>query len=171
MNPPLRGERDRLAVIEAIRTGMVDCFATDHAPHTEEEKRQPFDQAPFGIVGLETAFALTVTGLVKPGHVTLSRAIELWTEAPRRIFGLPEVELAAGFPADLTLLDAEAEWTVDPQRFFSKGRNTPFAGRRVWGKAVATWCGGRLTHLDAALDGAVEEEEVGEMKGLEVGRK
>jgi dihydroorotase len=151
VNPPLRGERDRLAVIEAIRSGVVDCLATDHAPHTEEEKRQPFDQAPFGMVGLETALALTITGLVEPGHLSLPAALELWTEAPRRIFGLPPVRLQAGDPADLVLLDPEAQWTVDPARFFSKGRNTPFAGRRVTGKVLATWCGGEPTHEDEAL--------------------
>ena len=148
MNPPLRSERDRAAVIEAIRDGVVDCFATDHAPHTAEEKRQPFDAAPFGIVGLETALALTITFLVKPGHLTLARAIELWTEAPRRVFGLPEVSLRVGSPADLVLIDPAAEWTVDPASFRSKGRNTPFAGWRLTGKALATWCAGESTHRE-----------------------
>ena len=155
MNPPLRSERDRQATIEAIADGTVDCFVTDHAPHTIEDKRQPFDQAPFGIVGLETAFGLTVTGLVRPGVITLERAIELWTEAPRRVFGLPEVKIEAGFPADLVLLEPEAEWSVDPERFFSKGRNTPFAGRRLQGRVRATWCAGELTY-DAATTAAVE---------------
>ena len=150
MNPPLRSERDRLAVIEAIADGTVDCFATDHAPHTTEDKRQPFDLAPFGIVGLETAFGLTVTGLVLPGHLPLERAIELWTEAPRRVFGLPEVRIEPGFPADLTLLEPEAEWSVDPERFLSKGRSTPFAGRRLKGRVRATWCAGELTYDAAA---------------------
>src|SRR6185436_6957618 len=128
MNPPLRSSRDRAAVIEAIREGIVDCFVTDHAPHTFEDKRQPFDQAPFGIVGLETALALTVTFLVKPGHLSLERVVELWTDAPRRLFGLPAVTLEPGSPADLVLFDPQAEWAVDPETFFSKGRNTPFAG-------------------------------------------
>jgi dihydroorotase len=150
MNPPLRSERDRQATIAAVADGAVDCLTTDHAPHTIEEKRQPFDQAPFGIVGLETALALTVTGLVKPGHVTLARAIELWTEAPRRVFGLPEVKLEPGSPADLVLFDPAAEWTVDPGRFLTRGRNTPFAGWRLTGQVRATWCGGVLTHESEA---------------------
>ena len=154
MNPPLRSESDRDAVIAAVREGVVDCFATDHAPHTTEEKRRPFDQAPFGIVGLETALALTITFLVQPGHLTLARALELWTEAPRRVMGLPEVKLEPGFPADLVLLDPSAEWTVDPEAFHSMGRNTPFAGWRLAGRPLATFCGGRLTHADDAFEGA-----------------
>jgi len=149
MNPPLRSEADRHAVIRAIADGTIDCLATDHAPHTAEEKRQPFDHAPFGIVGLETAWALTVTGLGEPGHVELARAVELWTDAPRRAFGLPAVTLEPGSPADLVLLDSKDEWTVEPERFHSKGRNTPFAGRPVRGGVRLTMCGGRVTH-DAA---------------------
>jgi dihydroorotase len=151
MNPPLRSERDRLATIEAIADGTIDCLVTDHAPHTEDDKRQPFEMAPFGIVGLETALALTLTGLVRPGHIPLARAIELWTEAPRRVFDLPPVRLEGGFPADLTLIDPAAEWTVDPSAFRSKGRSTPFAGMRITGRVRATVCDGELTHLDPAL--------------------
>jgi dihydroorotase len=152
MNPPLRAERDRLAVIDAIRDGIIDCLATDHAPHTEDDKRQPFDQAPFGIVGLETALALTITHLVGPGHLTLERALELWTEAPRRVFGLPEVRLEAGFPADLVLIDPAAAWTVTPAEFHSKGRNTPFAGLGLTGRSLATICDGEITHLDSTIE-------------------
>ncbi|MBI3539159.1 MAG: dihydroorotase [Candidatus Eisenbacteria bacterium] len=151
MNPPLRTERDRAATIAAIQDGTIDCLATDHAPHGEDDKRQPFEMAPFGIVGLETALALTITGLVRAGHVTLPWALQLWTEGPRRVFHLPEVRLAAGFPADLTLIDAEREWVVDPEAFHSKGRSTPFAGMRVTGRALATWCAGELTHADPSL--------------------
>lgn len=151
MNPPLRSESDRRATIAAIVDGTIDCLATDHAPHTADEKRQPFDMAPFGIVGLETAFALTVTGLVKPGHVSLTRAIELWTEAPRRVFGLPPVELAPGSDADLVLIDPAAEWTVDPATFHSLGRNTPFAGAVLTGRVLATWVAGRLAHTEASF--------------------
>jgi dihydroorotase len=152
MNPPLRTERDRLAVIEAIKDGTIDCLVTDHAPHTDEDKRQPFDQAPFGIVGLETALALTITHLVEPGHLTLERALERWTDAPRRVFGLPEVRLEAGYPADLVLIDAEAAWTVEATAFHSKSRNTPFAGALLRGRALATICDGEITHLDATIE-------------------
>jgi dihydroorotase len=151
MNPPLRSERDRLATLEAIADGTIDCLTTDHAPHTEDDKRQPFEMAPFGIVGLETALALTLTGLVRPGHIPLARALELWTEAPRRLFDLPEVRLAGGFPADLTLIDPDAEWTVDPAAFHSKGRSTPFAGMRLTGRMLATFCDGEITHLDPVV--------------------
>jgi dihydroorotase len=163
MNPPLRSERDRLAVIDAIRDGTIDCLVTDHAPHTVEDKRQPFDHAPNGIVGLETALALTLTHLVEPGHLTLTRALELWTESPRRVFGLPEVRLEAGFPADLVLIDPEAAWTVDPATFHTKGRNTPFAGATLQGRALATICDGEITHLDPAIgvEGAVRREVAG----------
>ena len=152
MNPPLRTELHRLAVIDAIRDGTIDCLATDHAPHTEDEKNQPFDQAPFGIVGLETALALTITHLVEPGHIPLARALELWTVAPRRVFGLPEVRIEAGYPADLVLIDPEAAWTVEPSAFHSKGRNTPFAGARLMGRALATICDGEITHLDPTIE-------------------
>ncbi len=148
MNPPLRGETDRQATVAAIVDGTIDCFATDHAPHTVEEKAQAFDQAPFGIVGLETALALTITGLVRPGHLTLERALESWTDGPRRVFGLPRVAVEVGSPADLVLFDPDAEWTVEPGRFHSKGRNTPFAGRTVTGRVLATWRAGDLTHID-----------------------
>jgi dihydroorotase len=151
MNPPLRSERDRLATVEAIADGTIDCFTTDHAPHTEDDKRQPFEMAPFGIVGLETALALTLTGLVRPGHLPLARALELWTDAPRRVFDLPKVALEGGFPADLVLIDPAAEWTVDPAAFRSKGRSTPFAGARLTGRVLATVCDGELTHLDPTL--------------------
>jgi dihydroorotase len=125
MNPPLRSSEDRDATIAAIVDGTIDCLVTDHAPHTSDDKHQALDQAPFGIVGLETALALTITALVRPGHLTLERALELWTDAPRRVFDLPEVRLEGGSPADLVLLDPDLEWPVDPARFHTKGRNTP----------------------------------------------
>ena len=147
MNPPLRSEADREACIAAIADGTLDCFSTDHAPHTEDEKARPFTEAPFGIVGLETALALTLTHLVAPGHLSLARALELWTAAPRRTFRLPEVTLEPGSPADLVLFDPAAEWTVDPAAFHTKGRSTPFAGWRLRGRVLATMLAGRFTHL------------------------
>jgi dihydroorotase len=147
MNPPLRGEADREACIAAIVDGTIDCFVTDHAPHTADDKARPFAEAPFGIVGLETALALTLTFLVEPGHLTLARALELWTDAPRRVFRLPAVDLEPGSAADLVLIDPAAEWVVDPSQFFSKGRNTPFAGWTLRGRVLATLMAGRFTHV------------------------
>ncbi len=157
MNPPVRSEDDRAACIAAIVDGTIDCFSTDHAPHTADEKSRPFTDAPFGIVGLETALALTLTYLVQPGHVTLARAVELWTEAPRRVFGLPEVTLAPGSQADLVLFDPAAEWVVDPEAFHTKGRNTPFAGWRLKGRVLVTMLEGRVTHV---ADGVAFERPV-----------
>jgi dihydroorotase len=151
MNPPLRSEADRLATIRAVADGTIDCLVTDHAPHTVDEKRQPFEAAPFGIVGLETALSLTITGLVKPGHLTLERALELWTDGPRRVLGLPAARLEPGDAADLILIDPEATWTVDPERFHTKGRSTPFAGWTLDGRVLATVCDGEITHLDPAV--------------------
>lgn len=147
MNPPLRGDDDRAATIAAIVDGTVDCFATDHAPHTADDKRRPFAEAPFGIVGLETALALTITFLVRPGHLSLAAALERWTDGPRRVFGLPEVDLEPGSEADLVLFDPEASWIVDPERFHSRGRSTPFAGWTLHGRVLATALGGRFTHV------------------------
>jgi dihydroorotase len=157
MNPPLRAAPDRDAVIAAIADGTIDCLATDHAPHTGEEKRQSFDQAPFGIVGLETALGLAITYLVRPGHAALAHVLERMTEAPRRLFGLPAVDLGPGSPADLVLLDPDAEWTVDPAQFHSRGRNTPFAGWPLAGRVRATVCDGRITHLDPTWSAAATQ--------------
>jgi len=160
MNPPLRSEADREACIAAIVDATLDCFTTDHAPHTADEKSRPFSEAPFGIVGLETALALTLSYLVEPGHLTLARAIELWTEAPRRIFGLPEVTLEPGSQADLVLFDPRGDWTVDPSAFHTKGRNTPFAGWRLKGRVLVTMLEGRVTHSasDVAFERPAAEE-------------
>jgi dihydroorotase len=161
MNPPLRSEADRDACIAAIVDGTIDCFSTDHAPHTADEKARPFTDAPFGIVGLETALALTLTHLVAPGHLTLARALERWTEAPRRAFRLPEVSLAPGSPADLVVFDPVAEWTVDPDAFFSKGRNTPFAGWRLRGRVLSTMLAGRFTHVTGGVEFANAPQPTG----------
>jgi dihydroorotase len=151
MNPPLRSARDREAVIRALADGTLDALVTDHAPHTAEEKRQPFAAAPFGIVGLETALALTVTFLVEPGHLGLERALELWTDAPRRLFGLDPVAVEPGAAADLVLIDPAAEWRIEAARFHSRGRSTPFDGWTVKGKVLATVCGGTITHVDESM--------------------
>jgi len=131
VNPPLRTEQDRLALVEGLRDGTIDCIATDHAPHTEWEKDADFDSAPFGISGLETALGVCVETLVKPGLLTWSQLIEKLSINPARIAGLECGTLGVGREADLTLIDPIAQWTVDSQRFASKGRNTPFAGRTL----------------------------------------
>ena len=160
MNPPLRSEEDREACIAAIADGTIDCFATDHAPHTADEKSRPFSEAPFGIVGLETALALTLTYLVEPGHLSLARAVELWTDAPRRIFSLPAVTLEPGSQADLVLFDPQRVWTVEPSEFHTKGRNTPFAGWRLKGRVLLTMLDGRITHTaeDVAFERPAAQE-------------
>lgn len=146
MNPPLREEADRLGIIAAIQDGTVDCIATDHAPHTPTEKSLEFQQAPFGILGLETSLALTITGLVAPGHITLERAVELLTLAGARVLGLEAGTLREGGPADICVFDPNAEWTVDPGDFASKSRNCPFTGMALRGVVRLTLCDGRVVH-------------------------
>lgn len=143
MKPPLAAEEDRAAVVEALADGTVDAIATDHAPHHEDENRLCFQSAPFGIVGLETAVPLVLDRLVRPGVISLARCIELLAVGPRRILRAPGGTLAPGSPADLVLLDLDAETTVRPAAFRSLGRNTPFAGWRLRGAVAATWVGGR----------------------------
>jgi dihydroorotase len=148
MNPPLRAEADRRAVIEGLRDGTIDCIATDHAPHTVDDKKVEFDQASFGIVGLETAVALCLDRLVRTGVVTLSRLIELLSTHPARVLALPGGSLAVGGPGDITILDLDRERAVDPARFQSKGRNTPYAGWTLRGWPVATIVGGTIAWQD-----------------------
>lgn len=131
VNPPLRTEADRRALIEGLRDGTIDCIATDHAPHTDWEKEADFDAAPFGISGLETALSVCVEALVKPGHLSWSQLIEKFSRAPAHIAGLEAGTLSVGQNADIAIIDPKATWTVDPIRFASKGRHTPFAGRTL----------------------------------------
>lgn len=144
MNPPLREDADREAIREALRDGTIDAIATDHAPHHYDAKEREFDQAPNGIIGLETAFPLANGELVGSGVLTLAQLVERMSTVPARIFGLPGGSLAKGAPADIVLLDPEARWTIDPAAFHSKSRNTPFGGREVRGRAVATIVGGQV---------------------------
>ncbi|MCP4644223.1 MAG: dihydroorotase [bacterium] len=144
MNPPLREAEDVAAIRDGLVDGTIDCIATDHAPHTVTEKDVEFQLAPFGIVGLETSLALTITTLVEPGILTLERAIALMTSAPAGILGLPVGTLTEGGPADIAVFDPKAEWTVDPQQFLSKGRNTPFAGMQLRGVVHTTICSGKV---------------------------
>ncbi len=143
MNPPLRGEADRSAVRGGVRDGTLDVIATDHAPHHYDEKEQAFEDAPFGIVGLETALGVVLSELVHTGMLDLLTLVERMSCAPARALTLPGGTLTPGAPADVTVFDPEETWTVDPARFTSLSRNTPFRGRRLRGRAVRTIVGGR----------------------------
>jgi dihydroorotase len=138
MNPPLRSEADRDAVREGVRDGTLDVVATDHAPHHYDEKEQAFEDAPFGIVGLETALGLTLSELVHPALIDLPTLVERMSCGPARAFSLPGGTLRAGAPADVTLFHPSAAWVVDPARFLSMSRNTPFQGRRLEGRPERT---------------------------------
>lgn len=144
MNPPLRSERDRQALLEAIADGTVDVIATDHAPHHRDEKLREFDEAPFGIVGLETAVPLACTHLLHGGVVNLGRLVELMAIHPRRILGIDAAEIAVGSRAHLTVIDLDHERAVDASTFASKSRNTPFDGVVLRGWPRATIVAGRL---------------------------
>ncbi|HSL70253.1 MAG TPA: dihydroorotase [Longimicrobiales bacterium] len=144
VNPPLRAEPDRLAVLEGVRDSTLDVIATDHAPHHYDEKEQAFEDAPFGLVGLETALGLALTRLVEPGLLDFTGLIDRMSCGPARAFGLPGGTLKAGTPADLTVFDPAAEWVVDRSRFLSKSRNTPFAGWTLRGKVRLTVVGGTI---------------------------
>ncbi len=145
MNPPLRSRADREALLAGVLDGTIEVVATDHAPHTAEEKSRGLAGSAMGIVGIETAFPLLYTGLVKPGILSLERLVELMSTSPRRIFRL-EGGIDAGQEADFTVLDLGARWTIDPEEFLSKGHATPFAGREVEGRAVLTVVGGRAVY-------------------------
>lgn len=148
MNPPLRSERDRRAVVEGLREGTIDCIATDHAPHTVDDKKVEYDQAAFGIVGLETAVALCLDRLVGGRVIDLPRLVTLLSTSPARVLGLPGGSLARGAPADVTVLDLERKRPVDPARFLSKGRSTPFGGWTLKGWPVMTIVGGTVVWRD-----------------------
>jgi dihydroorotase len=144
MNPPLRAEADRRAVLQGLEDGTIDCIATDHAPHTLDDKRVEFDQAAFGIVGLETAVSLCLDRLVRPGLLALGSLVRLLSTNPARVLSLPGGALVPGAVADLTLLDLDRRVRVDPDRFESKGRNTPFAGFSLRGGPALTVVAGRV---------------------------
>jgi dihydroorotase len=143
MNPPLRAERDRLALVEGLRDGTLDCIATDHAPHARDEKERPFEAAPMGTTGLETAFAAVHTHLVLPGVLPLRLVVERLTAGGAR-FGLPVPRIAPGAPADLTLVDRDAEWTVGEGGYESRSDNSCFAGMRLRGKVLLTVAAGAV---------------------------
>ena len=143
MNPPLRSAEDRQALLDGILDGTIDMIATDHAPHSAQEKNRGLRGSAMGVSGLETAFPVLYTSLVKTGYITLERLVELMSLAPRRIFRL-EAPYTSGGGANLTVVDVSAAYEIDPQTFLSMGRSTPFAGMRVFGKAVMTIVDGRI---------------------------
>jgi dihydroorotase len=153
MNPPLREEADRAAMVEGIRDGAIDVIATDHAPHHADEKSLEFDRAPFGIVGLETAVSLCLDRLVHPGVIGLPRLVELLAVNPARVLGVPGGTLADGAPADLTILAPDVPVTVDARSFRSKSKNTPFDGWTLKGAVAATIVGGRVVFVNGRIDG------------------
>lgn len=151
VNPPLRTASDRDAVRWALIHGIIDCVATDHAPHTPTEKARSLSSAPFGMIGMETALGVVLTTMHHTGMMDLSQIVAVMSTTPRRILRLPEIQLAEGSPADLTLFDPNADWVVDPERFYSKGRNCPFGGQTLRGQPVATMVAGRWAFKDGLL--------------------
>lgn len=142
MNPPLRTEEDRLAIIKGLQDGTIDMIATDHAPHSAEEKAKSITEAPSGIIGLETSLALGITSLVKPGHLSVAELIKKMSLNPAQIYGLDKGTLNIGKDADLVIFDAEKCWT--PKEYYSKAVNTPFTGTEVFGEVCMTICGGEV---------------------------
>jgi len=150
MNPPLRAPADREALIEGLLDGTIDLIATDHAPHTAEEKSRGLAGSPMGVVGLECAFPVLYTGLVKTGILSFAKLMDLLNGAPRRRFGVGS-PIEPGQPADFTVFDLNEPYPVDPGEFLSMGRSTPFAGRTVYGRCRLTVCGGRVAYTDGTL--------------------
>lgn len=148
MNPPLRAKADRDALFEGLLDGTIDFIATDHAPHAQDEKAQDMVKAPFGIVGLETAFPLLYTHLVETGEMTLQQLVDRMTNIPANVFKLPYGEIETDAIADLTLIDLEKEMTIDVETFYSKGKNTPFNGWDVKGVPVLTIAAGKIVYED-----------------------
>lgn len=146
MNPPLRTEQDRLSLIQGLKDGTIDMIATDHAPHSREEKERPLTKAPSGIIGLETSLALGITHLVRPGHLSLVQLMEKMSRNPSRLYHLEGGRLEAGAPADLVIFDEKESWKVE--NFVSKAENSPFKGAVLEGRVKYTICGGQVVYED-----------------------
>ncbi len=146
VNPPVREQRDREAIIEAIKDGTIDCIVTDHAPHALKDKQVEYNLAAFGISGIETSFALSYTYLVKAGHIGLCALVQKISKVPAQILDLEGGELKAGAPADITIVDLGKKYKIDSGKFISKGKNTPFNGFEVWGKTVCTIVDGEIKY-------------------------
>lgn len=154
MNPPLRTWGDVEAVIAGLKDDTIEVLATDHAPHAPEKKMRELDQAPFGIIGLETLLPIVVHGLIEPGHLTWPEVIRKLTINPSRLLGIPKGTLRPGADADVTIIDPEARWTIDPAQFYSKSRNTPYGGWQVRGRAHTVIVGGEVRYT---LGGIVQQ--------------
>lgn len=149
MNPPLRTEKDRRSLIEGIKDGVIEIVANDHAPHTEKEKSAPMPEAPFGIVTIENAFSLLYTHLVRTGEITLEKLVELMSENPAKRFAMDRRgKLKEGYRADIILVDTENSFTIDREKFYSKGKNTPFHGWECFGKVKQTFAGGNSVYKE-----------------------
>ena len=151
MNPPLRTEADRKAIIAGLRDGTLDCIATDHAPHTNYEKDRECDSAPFGVIGLETALAVSLEVLVRQNRFSIPRVVDLLTRRPASIVGLRAGTLAVGAPADICLFDPKGRWTYDAKAGFSKSSNSPWHGQTLTGKVRLTVVGGRIVFDGARI--------------------
>ena len=146
MNPPLRTEEDRMSIIQGLKDGSIDIIATDHAPHSNEEKSKKLAEAPSGIIGLETALGLGVTSLVRPGHLTMMQLMEKMSLNPAKLYRLDFGFIKEGGTADLVIFDPNEEWTVG--EYVSKSSNSPFTGEKLFGKVKYTICGGRIVYQD-----------------------
>ena len=146
MNPPLRTENDRKQIIAGLMDGTIDLIATDHAPHSAEEKSKPITEAPSGIIGLETSLALGITSLVKPGHLSILQLLEKMTVNPAKLYHMPYGTISEGVDADLVIFDPDEKWT--PTKYVSKSSNTPFTGMELTGKVKYTVCGGNVVYSD-----------------------
>ena len=146
MNPPLRTEEDRMAIIEGLKDGTIDVIATDHAPHSKSEKDRPFTEAPSGIIGLETAFALGLMSLVAPGYLTMSQLISKMSTEPARLYALEGGVVREDGPADIILFDPEKSWAYLVPK--SKATNSPWLGKSLKGKVLMTICGGQVAYED-----------------------
>lgn len=146
VSPPVREERDRLAVIEGLKDGTIDCIVTDHAPHSKKDKEVEYNLAAFGMSGIETSFAVSYTYLVKTGVLTLPELMRKMSYEPAKVLGLEGGEICEGGVADIAIVDLDADYVVDGEKFLSKGKNTPFNGYRVWGKVLKTLVDGKVKY-------------------------
>lgn len=147
MNPPIRSEEDRQALIKAVRDGTIECIITDHAPHSREEKSKGLAGSSMGVVGLETSFSAVNTYMVEKGYISFEKLVEVMSINPRKIFGL-ESGIQIGKPADITIVDPKAKWVVNPEEFISMGKATPFAGKTLTGKVIATIYNGDFAYSE-----------------------